>query len=90
MEKEILEILKSMQNDMKSMQNDIKRLESKVDNLTQTTEVIYDRTAGLSEFENKTEASLNEINEKFEFLVHKEQKTEMDLFSIKRKLEVIK
>ncbi|WP_246637623.1 hypothetical protein [Crassaminicella profunda] len=44
MEKEILEILKSMQSDMKSMQNDIKNIKTTQDEHTQILRALEHKT----------------------------------------------
>ena len=56
MEKEILEILKAMQQDIKGLKESQERLESKVDG-------IVEQTADLLEFRTSVEEKLNELKE---------------------------
>ena len=77
MENKILELLQSMQNQMNSMQSDITsikydqlkvnerltNLETKVDNLTKTSNLIYEQTANLTEFRTEVNDKLENLKE---------------------------
>lgn len=68
MEKEILDILKVMQNDMKSMQNDIKSmnerligLETGQQRIEKKLDSVYEQTADLTEFRTETKQGIDNI-----------------------------
>lgn len=97
MEKEILEILKSMQSDMKSMQNDIKdlksgqdRIEKRLDSVENKLDLVYNQTADLTEFKTQTNEKLNDISKDAGFIKHKLNRTEEDVFNIQSHLKIIK
>ena len=56
MEKEILEILKAMQQDIKGLKESQERLENKIDG-------VVEQTADLLEFRTSVEEKLNELKE---------------------------
>lgn len=61
MEKEILEILKSMQNDMKEMQKDIKGLKDGQERIENKLDGVVEQTADLTEFRTTVTSNLSEI-----------------------------
>ncbi|MGL5039369.1 MAG: hypothetical protein ACRC6D_04495 [Aeromonas sp.] len=61
MEKEILEILKSMQNDMKEMQKDINGLKEGQERIENKLDGVVEQTADLTEFRTTVTSNLSEI-----------------------------
>ncbi|WP_053957247.1 hypothetical protein [Inediibacterium massiliense] len=62
MDKEILDILKSMQNDMKSMQNDIKNIKTTQDEHTQILRVLEHKTNIIAAEQENLKHEVVEIN----------------------------
>ena len=105
MDGKILEILKSMQEQMNSMENKINNrfdnleckfdnLENRFDNLEKGQEEIK-ATIGDLEATNakrhiELEKSINVLNENVDFITHKWNETERDMFNIKNNLKIIK
>ena len=54
MEKEVLEILKSIQTDLKAVKDSQQRIEKKID-------IIYEQTADLTEFRTDTKDKLDKL-----------------------------
>ena len=63
MEKEILEILKAMQQDIKGLKESQESLESKVDGIEKKLDGVVEQTADLLEFRTSVEEKLNELKE---------------------------
>ena len=75
MEKEILDILKGMQNDMKSMQNDMKSMQNDIKSMNERLigletgqqriekklDSVYEQTADLTEFRTETKQGIDNI-----------------------------
>lgn len=70
-----------------SMQSDIKELTSKVDSIK---DQIIEFEAKTATYHIETLNNFNEVNENIDFLTHKESQTEKEVYSIKKKLQVIK
>lgn len=84
---QILEKLNSMESDIKELRTDVKGLNSKVDGIKdQLTEF----EAKAATYHVETLNNFNEVNENIDFLTHKENQTEKEVYSIKKKLQVIK
>lgn len=104
MDNQILEILTKMQSQMDRIETKVDNLDEKVNKLdskvktleagqkeiNQKLDGITNQVHDLTEFATKTELSLAAMDEKYDFILHKDTKNEMDLFSIKKKLQVIK
>lgn len=72
----------------------VDKLDSKVNELDSKVDALKDQ---LTEFEAKTANyhietlnSFTEVNESIDFLTHKENQTEKEVYNIKKKLQVIK
>ena len=63
MEKEILEILKAMQQDIKGLKESQERLEAKVDGIEKKLDGVVEQTADLLEFRTSVEEKLNELKQ---------------------------
>ena len=89
MDKEILELLKTIQGDISSIKDDIKRLDNKVDKRFDELAseigdlVSKDIAAGISNH-------IKDVKQDVEFLTHKTTETEKDLYKIQSHLKLIK
>lgn len=63
MEKEILKILKSIQENQIEMNTRLVRLETKVDNIEKKLDGVVEQTANLLEFRTKVELKLDDLKE---------------------------
>lgn len=104
MEKEILELLKSMQNDMKSMQNDIKSIQNDISSMKvdinelkigqgiidKKLDGVASQTADLTEYRTITTKNIESIKTDVKFVKRKVQDTEEDVFVIQDHLKIIK
>lgn len=97
MEKEILELLKSMQNSIETMQNDMKSMKSDISELKVGQERIEkkldgvtDQTADLTEYRTTTTANIESIKTDVKFVKRKVQDTEEDVFVIQDHLQIVK
>lgn len=63
MDKEILEVLKVIQETQIEMNTRLVRLESKVDNVEKKLDGVVEQTANLLEFRTKVESKLDELKE---------------------------
>ena len=61
MEKEILEILKSIQLDIKGLKESQERLESKVDGIEKKLDGVVEQTADLVEFRTETKKGIEAV-----------------------------
>ncbi|MGL4876295.1 MAG: hypothetical protein ACRC30_16795 [Clostridium sp.] len=62
MEKEILEILKRLEQGQIKTNERLDNIENKIDKLDKTLEVVYDQTVNLSEFKTSVLDKLQELN----------------------------
>lgn len=76
-------LLQQILDSQKQMQSDISEIKGKVN-------AVYDQTADLTEFKTSISDKLDKISEDIEYLTHKEHQTEKEVYSIKKKLEVIR
>jgi uncharacterized protein YoxC len=83
MEKEILEILKSIQEGQSDIVKRLDRVEQKLDGVVQ-------QTADLTEFRTETNGKLDSIAKDAGFIKHKLNRTEEDVFNIQSHLKIIK
>lgn len=103
MDKEILELLKSIQgnialmkDDITSMKGDIKRLDNKVDNLDNKVDKRFDElTSDIGNLVSKDIAEgissqIKDVKQDVEFLTHKTTETEKDVYKIQSHLKIIK
>lgn len=104
MENEILEILKSMHDDIKELKSDVQGLKSDVQEvktdvkelkidvkeLNRKMDNVYEQTAGLTEFRTETNTRLNNIEKDTGFIKHKLNRTEEDVYNIQSHLQIIK
>lgn len=63
MDKEILEILKRLEQGQIKTNERLDNIENKIDKLDKTLEVVYDQTANLSEFKTSVLNTLEELKE---------------------------
>ena len=63
MEKEILEILKAMQQDIKGLKESQERLENKIDGIEKKLDGVVEQTAELLEFRTTVKTKLDELKE---------------------------
>jgi hypothetical protein len=68
-------------------QNEIK---VEVKEINRKTDIIFNQTAGLTEFQTDVNHHLNTIKKDISFVCHKEVENEKDVFQIKKQLEIIK
>ena len=82
-EDKILEILQRLESKIDDNSKDIKEIKNKVD-------AVYDQTAKTCEDVTSLNLKLDDLKEDIEFLTHKENQTEKEVYSIKKKLQIIK
>ena len=103
MDKEILELLKSIQgdialmkDDITSMKGDIKRLDNKIDNLDNKVDKRFDElTSDIGNLVSKDIAEgissqIKDVKQDVEFLTYKTTETEKDVYKIQSHLKIIK
>ena len=96
MEKEILELLKAMQNDINSIKVDITKLDNKIDNLETNMNKRFDElNSDIANLVSKDIADgiskqISEVRTDIKFVKHKVQDTEEDVFAIQDHLKLIK
>ena len=89
MDKEILELLKTIQGDITLIKDDIKRLDNKIDKRFDELAskigdlVSKDIAAGISN-------QIKDVKQDVEFLTHKTTETEKDVYKIQSHLKLIK
>lgn len=79
MEKEFLELLKSMNE---SINKKLDIIDKKLDKIDKRIDGVYDQTFDLSEFKTETTGALKEINNKLDTLQEVREVTEMNAFDI--------
>jgi len=62
MDKEILEILKSIQSDIKDLKTDVSDLKSGQNRIEKKLDAVHDQTADLTEFRTETRDKLDSIS----------------------------
>lgn len=72
------------------LKTDVKELKADVKELNRKTSLIFEQTAGLTEFETTVMSDLKELKKEVSFIGHKEYQNEKDVFDIKKTLEIIK
>ena len=96
MDKEIVEILKSMQNDMKSMKSDISSINDRVGNIENNVSELNDRVTNIennvSELNSRVtniENQVSELNDKVDNVENKTDRNTLLLEDINKKVEVV-
>lgn len=77
------ELLKQIISKLDILQADVSDIKTQIKS-------VVDQTADLTEFRTNTTDKLDKIIDDLDFLAHKEQQTEKEVFTIKKKLEIIK
>jgi len=70
-----------LKSDMTEVKSDVKELSRKMD-------VVYEQTAGLTEFRTEANRKLDDIANTVDFLTHKESQTEKEIFVIKKNISL--
>lgn len=84
---EILNELKEIKQTQVETNTRLDKLETKVDSIKDQLTEFEAKTAN---YHIETTNSFNEVTESIDFLTHKENQTEKDVYTIKKKLQVIK
>lgn len=79
-----------IKSDVNNLKSDLTEIKSDVKEINCKADIIFNQTAGLTEFQTEVKHSLNSIHQEVDFICHKEVETEKDVFHIKKHLEIIK
>ncbi|WZL73689.1 hypothetical protein QBE52_02835 [Clostridiaceae bacterium 35-E11] len=77
------EILQQILDELKELKEGQDRIEKKLHS-------VYDDTAKVTENITEINIKMENISDDMEFIKHKEQQTEQDLFKLKKNLQIIK
>lgn len=90
MENQILELLQQLNNKIENMDKKIDSHTESLNEINRKLDSIYDQTADLTEFRTEMIDKTNEIVNDTQFIKHKLNRTEEDVFSIQNHLKLIK
>lgn len=84
------QVLDQILNELKTIKSGQDEIKAEVKEINRKTDIIFEQTAGLTEFQTEVKDNLDSIKDELSFICHKEAETEKDVFKIKKHLEIIK
>jgi chromosome segregation ATPase len=80
------EDVSGLKEDVTNMKQDISDLKAKTDRIEECQKMIFNEVGGLMEFRTEAIQKIDKLTENIEFLSHKGNETEKEVFFLKRKL----
>lgn len=87
---EILNKLSGMESDVKDIKVNQLTMQSDITEIKEKVNLVYNQTATTCEDVTTLNGKFDDLKDDIDYLTHKENQTERDVYTIKKKLQVIK